>query len=373
MKKLVSMVLVALLIIASTLSVGADTTRQPQLFEDKFVEQHMTGHDGFVDDYMYNEFYYHYDENGQVDWVLVSAMSMMVQEWFINQVICDRVLMLNNEHIPFRFGYAVYDVKNDCFVELSDGMLDYYDGLREYWTNKKVGRLIGDADRDGELSVLDATYIQRALAKLCDFGDADIITGYDYSGMIKYISDFDRDGDRSVLDATAIQRRLALLDSESQTGINKLVINATGEEFNYTIAREMPATATAIEFESKANYQEFGRITHKMIINGTVEDFQAIIKSNEQFDKVFNEEATRYDDEFFDSKWLVVSLSRCHCHEAVAPISDLAIDGNTLYLRSNPYVPEPDMPSSPTTPLYMSIVAVDKDKLVNITDIVRVK
>ncbi len=369
MKKLVSMVLVALLIIASTLSVGADTTLQPQLFEDKFVEQHMTNYDGFVDDYMYNEFYYHYDESGQVDWALVSAMSMMVQEWFINQVICDRVLMSNNEHIPFRFGYAVYDVKNDCFVELSEGMLDYYDGLREYWTDKKVGRLIGDADRDGELSVLDATYIQRALAKLCDFGKEDIITGYDYSGMIVYISDFDRDGDRSVLDATAIQRKLAELDdSNTSTDIIK-----KENPYYYNIFPEMPEDVTAIEFDYIYTYMDFKNYPSSYFESIDKNDIYAIATSKEQYDKFMNIYNDEFDEEFFETKSVVIAIRRTSNLGVSAPIADLSIKENILYFRANESYPEPPEVVQPVGAFFTSIVPVDKSVLADVTDIVRVK
>ncbi len=369
MKKLVSIMLVMILILSSIISAGAYDPYPQQLFEDKFVEQHMTGHDGFVDDYMYNEFYYHYDENGQVDWALVSAMSMMVQEWFINQVICDRVLMLNNEHIPFRFGYAVYDVKNDCFVELSDGMLDYYDGLREYWTNKKVGRLIGDADRDGELSVLDATYIQRALAKLCDFGDADIITGYDYSGMIKYISDFDRDGDRSVLDATAIQRRLALLDD------NALSTDIVKKEnpYYYDIFPEMPEDVTAIEFDYVYTYTDFKDYPSSYFEGRFENDIYAIATSKAQYDKFMNIYNDEFDEELFETKSVVIAIRHIGNLGTMAPITDLSIKDNILYFRANVSYPEPPEVVQPVGAFFVSIVPLDKSVLAGVTDIVRVK
>ena len=57
--------------------------------------------------------------------------------------------------------------------------------------------LIGDADLDGEVSVLDATRIRRWLAGLDRFGALQL-----------YLADADGSGDVNILDATAVQREL---------------------------------------------------------------------------------------------------------------------------------------------------------------------
>ena len=65
--------------------------------------------------------------------------------------------------------------------------------------NEPMGR-IGDVDLDGEVTIIDATKIQRYLA---DINDLDRIQ--------RFLADTDGDGEVSILDATAIQRRLASL------------------------------------------------------------------------------------------------------------------------------------------------------------------
>ena len=64
------------------------------------------------------------------------------------------------------------------------------------------GYLIGDADRDGEITILDATRIQRRLAGLAPS-----------DRLADYLSDVDGDRSLSILDATCIQRRLASIDN----------------------------------------------------------------------------------------------------------------------------------------------------------------
>ena len=58
--------------------------------------------------------------------------------------------------------------------------------------------VIGDADRDGELTILDATRIQRFLA-----------APFDINVLNYAVCDFDNDKDITIMDATAIQRELA--------------------------------------------------------------------------------------------------------------------------------------------------------------------
>ena len=70
----------------------------------------------------------------------------------------------------------------------------------------KNGCLLGDSDTDGEVSILDATYIQRYLAELpIDKFDSDA-------------ADADEDGEVTILDATAIQRHLAGLPANERIG-----------------------------------------------------------------------------------------------------------------------------------------------------------
>lgn len=67
-------------------------------------------------------------------------------------------------------------------------------------TNPSVGLMKGDADGDGEVTILDATVIQRTLASI------------PVSFIDKAAADADGDGEVTILDATGIQRTLAGLD-----------------------------------------------------------------------------------------------------------------------------------------------------------------
>ena len=67
--------------------------------------------------------------------------------------------------------------------------------------NHDADETLGDVDGDGVVSILDATAIQRDIAKLQTLTDEE-----------KAKADLDGDGEVTVLDATAIQLKIAKLD-----------------------------------------------------------------------------------------------------------------------------------------------------------------
>lgn len=94
--------------------------------------------------------------------------------------------------------------------------LEDYPGLVEALDELEIGRPVGDADGDSKLTILDATRIQRVKVGLDDADEeADLYeTGIgDTSGTTmntwKSWSDADDDGSVTVLDATRIQRTIA--------------------------------------------------------------------------------------------------------------------------------------------------------------------
>ena len=205
MKKLVSFILFFVLLLSVTLTpIFAQTNESEYLYKDKFIEYNLQSHQEL---FIYHEMYYHEDASGEIDWIFIQARSDYQQEMPVDVVLADVYIHLNSTPIPFSLGYCIYDVKKDKFFGL--GYYDEYEGAEEY-INKHIGIPLGDADMDGELTILDATFIQLAIAQLCKFDENDFILSGDI--VCGYLSDFDRDGERTILDATAIQLKLAGLD-----------------------------------------------------------------------------------------------------------------------------------------------------------------
>ncbi len=202
MKKLVSFILVFVLLLSVAITpIFAQVNESEYLYKDKFIEYNLQPYQEL---FIYHEMYYHEDANGDIDWVFIQAHSDYYQEISGDVILADVYIHLDSTPIPFSLGYCIYDVKKDKFFGL--GYYDEYEGAEEY-INKHIGIPLGDADMDGDLTVLDATFIQRAIAKLCEFDSRDyMMAGDRYNG---YISDIDRDGERTVIDATLIQEKLA--------------------------------------------------------------------------------------------------------------------------------------------------------------------
>ncbi|MBQ7218656.1 MAG: starch-binding protein, partial [Ruminococcus sp.] len=105
------------------------------------------------------------------------------------------------------------------------------------------GKLMGDADGDDEVTVLDATRIQRVLASL-EQKNAD----YDIVG------DVDQDGEVTILDATAIQRYKAGLSIGEQCKIN---VRVQGGADPTTSAPTTPVEQPTDPPAGKHTYSEF--------------------------------------------------------------------------------------------------------------------
>lgn len=191
----------------------ADCIRQDHkheyLFEDKFIERYC------VEDrsYDYDEIYYHYDENDDIDWCLVKADGQGLDtDDIIYLKFNDFVLNCSACVSPFSMKYGIYDAQKDEFIDLEECYteLEQYDGVLDVLRQVRESRLIGDYDCDGAITVLDATGIQRVIAKL-SYRNDDYY--YDKFGNQGSINDYDMDGDVTIIDATAIQRKLAKIDN----------------------------------------------------------------------------------------------------------------------------------------------------------------
>ena len=188
----------------------------PHLYED--IYRAMVPGNGIGAYYVensYDELYYHYDDNNEIDWALVEGISCMQNPMTTSMVVADRVVNFSVEAESFKFGYGIYDVAMGKFVDLYDikDDLGIYTGLSDVLWDLKIGKPVGDADNDGELTILDATLIQRYKAEL--ISDEEIREVYwlcdENDREMKY-ADADQDGEVTILDATRIQRTLAGLD-----------------------------------------------------------------------------------------------------------------------------------------------------------------
>lgn len=176
----------------------------PYLYQARFEDLYGSGYDW----YDYQELYYHTDQNGEADWALVYAFIPAAEPIELVTIVGNRVLHPGTMYMPFDACYGIYDVKEDKFIDAGSADANNYDGFLKAFDKIDDGRLIGDLDRDGDLSVIDVTILQRCEANISDYPDDDTFSLTFEWGKSRYYSDFDRDGERSILDVTCLQRYL---------------------------------------------------------------------------------------------------------------------------------------------------------------------
>lgn len=205
MKKLLSIVLVAVML----LSIFTFTTSAENLYgcKDAFFERyHITGNE--------ENLYLTYYELGEIDvdcddgmdFVLMYATFGDFATALTSLDMGNRFIALPHICSPFEFGYALFDLENREFIPLSEQVLIEYPQIDYYLDLYDVGDEYGDADRDGVLSIMDATFIQRTLVNLEEYTYHEYLDEFGLIG--KRRSDFDHDLQVTVMDATAIQKQL---------------------------------------------------------------------------------------------------------------------------------------------------------------------
>ena len=205
MKKIICLMVCVVLIFCSCIITNAESTTD-YLYEDRFIEEYV--YQDVI--HKYKEVYYHYNDNGEIDWCLINATASGVAlDAAVYLKIDDFILSAGSFIYPFDLRYAVYDVKNDKFVDLIDNYdeLSNYDGLFDILRTVEHSFIVGDGDKDGVISIIDANIIQSALAGKIDLNISRYTDNRTHKPSNYY--DVDEDGEFSVMDATAIQMKLA--------------------------------------------------------------------------------------------------------------------------------------------------------------------
>ena len=222
MKKLVSILLVVVMLI-SIISITAyaysDSYNEFPKVDNKFYDIAFE-HCYRVEPVVYREFHHYKDDsNDEIDWALIAYMTTFIP-WDIKYggLVGDRVIcsVSGNGENEFSMGYAVYipetnefiGVVNDNADEILQRCPNFLETLEEYG----IGQLLGDIDESGSVDIMDATYIQRYIAKYNDHFITTVQT-IAYEDFFNFsITDVNRDGETTIFDATAIQRKLAKIE-----------------------------------------------------------------------------------------------------------------------------------------------------------------
>ena len=184
------------------------------LYEDAFTRYLP----GWRERCTYEEVYYHADPRfghfNQHDWVLISARSLVPNEGNYYGVF-DDVVMYSSEDYPFDCGYGVYDCAEDTYYSITEAWNRGYADLHDVFINRVTSEtnvdLLGDADHDGKLTIIDATLIQRFLVGITDLEESSWWFehyGSHFGTQLTSLADYDASGTVNAVDVTRIQRAL---------------------------------------------------------------------------------------------------------------------------------------------------------------------
>lgn len=350
-RSVLSLVLVCVLAV-SVLLVDASASDSAPSYEKKFdALASALGID--KSSYTYRDLYVHRTD-GAVDWALVYANAGAVNTPS-HAVFGEMVAWNYMSFSPFSMGYGVYDPASGVFYDLVDAWEMRFEGLHELTNSGYLQRLllpedssesghmtmfyrIGDADGDGELSIFDATRIQRCLAELMSFSESDTLDGFSRRGYdLRYISDYNRDGVRSILDVTKIQRRLAELPNIlGYTVLASEQISGSGSS-RYTLVHTRDALTSALgdaagAFDLSAFTDDFFSSSAAAAVylpadGATVESVYI------ETDSVLHIDITSYGDE---GLWLLVGIDSAFLDD----IEGFTVDADTLDTVEIPFTNE---------------------------------
>ena len=340
MKRLVSFLMVAVMLLSmGVVSAFAAPVTDYSLYYDQFVEEYGEPHDYFEEFFSF--------ENNEVDYAVVRVI--MNQTYYdpnasMKDVGIERsglvFINLYDDNV-FETSLCLYDESDNRFHDITKVDINSYDGLRSYLLKNKEAFQKGDIDLDAEISVLDATKIQRIAAQLTPLNHT-------------LIADYNCDKSVDVMDATDIQ--IYLVESQPQVPVvnEKLVYTPYNDDFD--ISEGVPD----VDYE----------IVHRGAIkqdshNMDSDQFGVIIKSKQQYDEVFNFDNNKYDDEFFKSNWLVATVRTITDPNENRSISYLGVYKDTLVLINQKTY---DAPSVEGTSAYLTIACVNPENLLFVDD-----
>ena len=171
--------------------------------------------------YSYKEVYYYTDGKGTEeipeatpDYVLIDGTLNAGSPSCSFGIISDYVVLCTNCGNPYCLRYFVYTPENNKTYTLTEAYNAGVEGIENVFTDFGLGYLMGDADNDRRLTIKDATYIQKYIAKVEGIEAPEGLNGHNIDQSddnFVSVADFDNNNNINIKDATAIQKRLAKL------------------------------------------------------------------------------------------------------------------------------------------------------------------
>ena len=200
--------------------IGTKVSLYAEVFEEFLKPSKDEGPEGpLYGWYVYDELYYYSyqkrygsTEMFEVtpDYVLVDAMAYHSPPIDAYEVIGDYLVTCGCGN-PDNLRYYVYTPEDGKIYTLAKAFEAGIKDIDKIFTDYGLGTLMGDLDNDEKLTIKDATYLQKCLAKFEGFVLPETASGLTDGDIyiMPNIANVDKDGKITIKDATAIQKKLA--------------------------------------------------------------------------------------------------------------------------------------------------------------------
>jgi len=203
----------------------------------------------------------------------------------------------------------------------------------------------GDADGDNQLTIKDATVIQKHIAKLKLVDDPYCLKCMDFNG----------DGKINIKDATQIQKNIAKLP------YNCVVKPEELNNYNVSTSDEV-TLGTNIPFQHMLNARNAILFSPDNNENSTT----AIINSAGQFYKMFDRYSLYFDNEFFKENSLIVILRYDSIWNIERIVDSITRSGDTMQIGLTQKIPEVGLDALAYWHLFCSVKKADVQDVKNI-------
>ncbi len=176
-----------------------------------------------ISSYMYSHLYSHYpatSEEATPDYVLAFAGENVASPAYSAAGFGDKYLVqAYNIYYPYTLGMHIITTNDMKVHTLREAWNAQIDGIEDVFEDYGLGEIRGDSDHDGEITIKDATYIQKCIAGILTFTEDEYATGFGEPGYTNEdgffedrVSDMNMDKVVNIKDATAIQKAVAGLE-----------------------------------------------------------------------------------------------------------------------------------------------------------------
>ncbi len=168
--------------------------------------------------YMYYPSYQYYSATGDEstpDYILAFAGERMVSPAYSAGAFGDKYLLqVYNIYYPYTLGYHIITTEDMKVYTLREAWNAQLEGIEAVFEDFGLGIKRGDSDQDGEITIKDATLIQKYIASLEKLID-DTVSGFAEAGQGEggffsaRVSDMNCDKEVNIKDATEVQKFVA--------------------------------------------------------------------------------------------------------------------------------------------------------------------